>query len=264
MLVATMLIAWLGGRGTAWASTSGQGTIPTAAPPASHTPMPAPSHSPGPSSGGEAPAGGSTPTGMPATIVAPGPSATASPTSAGQASGSAAGQVRVPFKAGEAASASAGSVSVVIGPGAVTTPGILRIEPVPAGSLPSAGRGFAFIGKQAEITLLDAGGKPLSAGAFAGPIQVCFGYTEAELALVGNDPARFVVRTFNPKTSEWEGLPTTPDLGNRRVCGSVRHLSLFALAAPSSNVVKVLEETGGTSVEASGIDLVYHRLATRK
>ncbi|MBN1993696.1 MAG: choice-of-anchor D domain-containing protein [Anaerolineae bacterium] len=110
---------------------------------------------------------------------------------------------------------------------------------------------FRYLQHSTEVTVKDAAGQPVTQ--FAAPLKICFRYTPAELALINNDPARFLIQVF--RNGQWEALPTAPESGLLQpgVCALVDHLTLFALFAqadsPAANGsspggVKYLPETG--------------------
>lgn len=170
-------------------------------------------------------------------------------------------------------SSGSGTASVSIPAGALGGPGTLEIRPATVSEQKTAGAGTTLL-VQIEINMFDYLGKKMVAPTFAAPITVCFTPTAAQLALVGNDLSKLKVQTFNSSTNAWEDLPNRRVV-NGQVCGDVTHLTLFALAARTADVVTVLEVTGAEApawwpgallgLAAIGIAfLLRARLAARK
>ena len=143
--------------------------------------------------------------------------------------------------------------SIDIEPGDLSEDGELEAKLILASASQGPNAGERFFGPHVELTLFDANGQPLVKPNFAQPVKLCFTYTTADLAVIG-DPAAFTIELFNPDTKRWERLPSTLDLANSRVCTQLPHLSLYALAArvpqPSA-----LPNTGASAQSLAGVGL---------
>lgn len=104
----------------------------------------------------------------------------------------------------------------------------LKLVGLGASFPPNAGE--RFFGPHIELTLFDANGNPISSPTFAQPVELCFNYTAAEAAAIG-DARQFVIELYNPATRTWERLTSTLDAANRLICTQLPHLSRYALAA---------------------------------
>ena len=79
---------------------------------------------------------------------------------------------------------------------------------------------------------------------FSQPLQLCYTFTDAELAGIGGDAKNFVILTSSDGKT-WEELATTVDTANKKVCANVTHFSLFELA---SHVPTKIPTTGDASM----------------
>src|SRR5262245_59580324 len=111
----------------------------------------------------------------------------------------AAGEVRQSVAPGVAATVATndGAVAVVLPANSLIVPGTVGVRSVPADQLPTAGAGFALLGKAIEITLFDAQGNPIANPTFANPVQICFAFSADELAGVGGQSEALVVQFYD-------------------------------------------------------------------
>ncbi|MFN8500882.1 hypothetical protein [Kouleothrix sp.] len=120
--------------------------------------------------------------------------------------------------------------SIEIEAGDLGAPGTIEAKLINPGDSRGPNSGERFFGPHVELTLFDSNGNPIAAPTFKQPVQLCFSYTSADLAIIG-DPASFAVELFDPGKKQWERLPSTVDRTHNRVCTLLPHLSLYALAA---------------------------------
>lgn len=120
-----------------------------------------------------------------------------------------------------------GQISVSIPRDALNFPGTLQVNPVDAASVPPGNGLFQFAGEYVKVDLFDATGNLVINPTFATPIQVCMDAG----TLPGND---LVVRYYDTTAQVWVSLPSTFDPATNKVCGSVTHLTLFALTEDST------------------------------
>jgi hypothetical protein len=108
--------------------------------------------------------------------------------------------------------------------------GVIELTQVSPAVSNSANAGDTFFGQHVDLTLFDDQGRPITQPSFAKPVELCAIYTADDLVRVGS-PSRFVIQVFDPATSRWVALRTTPDPTNNRVCAQLPHFSRYALVA---------------------------------
>jgi hypothetical protein len=133
--------------------------------------------------------------------------------------------------------------SIFVSGSAFTSTGTLEIQVLAASSSQAPNSGDIFFGPHADVTLFDSAGNRIAHPTFTNPIDLCYTYTADEAAQAG-DAANLVIQTFDTSSSQWIAQPTRLDAANSRVCASLTHLSLFAVAARVP-VPGTLPVTGG-------------------
>ena len=120
--------------------------------------------------------------------------------------------------------------SLTIAPGDLNAAATFELKLINAAASQPANAGERFFGPHIELTFFDATGQLIAHPTFAQPLDLCYNYSAADLAPIG-DPALFAIELFNTTTQQWERLQTTLDTANSRVCTTLPHLSLYAVAA---------------------------------
>lgn len=93
-----------------------------------------------------------------------------------------------------------------------------------AGSVPN---GIFPLGKMVELTAWTASGNSIHS--LGGTVEVCFNYSNADLALVGGNPNGFTIWTSGSANGPWSLLNSTLKTASQEVCAEVDHFSFFEL-----------------------------------
>jgi hypothetical protein len=122
-------------------------------------------------------------------------------------------------------------------------------------------------------------GQPVGTDQLPGEYVHTICYTDADLALAGGDPQRFVIAYYDDASASWQTIPTSVDTVNRNVSGVTNHLSWWGLMVKKSGGPPILPETGGQKaglgtlpwsaglvllLAVSGLRPVVHRLRLGK
>lgn len=204
--------------GTTWAAPNAQGTVPTAVPPTS----PAGSGNGGGNGGGGDGGGGgngsavatATPRALPAIVCVIGEEITQCVFDV----------LWVLIRAGTVA---AGSALTIEGP----------FTPPPC---PPSPANFAFLNRCYRFTWLGTNAQPITA--LAAPVQYCYTYSAAELALAQNKADNLLVG-FAGADGVWTVVKPTVDAANARICAVVD--KVYAWSALFTAQPTLLPVTGG-------------------
>lgn len=139
---------------------------------------------------------------------------------------------------------------IVLPANAAHDSGTLVVQQSAADTLPVANSGFKLVGQMVDIVYYDAKGHRVEHPTFANPIQVCLDYSADDLAKAGGQTDNFVVQFYDVGQQKWVAVPTNVDTAKGRACGSVNHLTLFALAVRTSSP-DLLPQTGLSPSERS-------------
>jgi hypothetical protein len=158
------------------------------------------------------------------------------------------GAVRHVTAPGCGATLVAGDGSIIISDEAPPFANTAQLSPAALSDLPPANTGMTLLGKQAIVTLFDAQGKRLSNQPFAAPVQVCFSYSDSDLASGGVRAADLVIQQYDDTLKAWAALATSAATEPQRACGQTTSPGTFALAAPTNALVNgVQSRTDGRS-----------------
>lgn len=153
---------------------------------------------------------------------------------------------------------SAGNWTVTVLVGAVPDGSTLFMEAGLFGVGPPVGGNLQTLDDIMELHLYDANGVELNI--FSPPLEVCFTYTPADVAVAGGHAANFRMATAADEATVWTFLDTVLDEVQKQVCAEVEHLSYFEVMYPA------LPETGFapnvvTNLPARPLNLHYQENA---
>jgi hypothetical protein len=122
-------------------------------------------------------------------------------------------------------------VSVFVPEGAITTAGFLSLVPRETNLFTRPDEGWRRP-NVVNLEFYDTGGALAPNFTFTMPINICFDLDNQEWQALQATPEQFTVQFWNEESSpaEWEDLSVFPLSARGQLCGSVSHLSLFALA----------------------------------
>jgi hypothetical protein len=155
-------------------------------------------------------------------------------------------------------------------PGDIDIDGTIQIAPYPVDQLPNRSSAYTYM-RGCEVKLFDADGNLVpyarfatTAGAcapdcvarhnaagdelmfgvrFAAPVDVCFPYTDADLARVGGNPGSFVVLYHDPQAG-WIELALILDPVKYIVCGAATQTGIFALSLRQASTLGLPNSSG--------------------
>jgi hypothetical protein len=108
--------------------------------------------------------------------------------------------------------------------------GRIEIRPLSPNNLPPPNAGDAFTGPLADIVFIDESGNAVAHPTFSSPIQICYAYSAADLASVANNPSSLMMQFYDEASATWIVVPSAANLAAGRVCGTLNHLTKFAMA----------------------------------
>lgn len=172
------------------------------------------------------------------------------------------GRGQVAPGAGMTVTAGDQSCLIIIMPGDIDIDGTIQIAPYPVDQLPSRNSAYTYI-RSCEVKLFDANGNLVpyarfatTAGRrytanddlmfgvrFAAPVDVCFPYTDADLARAGGNPGSFVALYYDPQGG-WIELSLVLDPVKYIVCGVATQAGIFALALRQAGTLGLPNSSG--------------------
>jgi hypothetical protein len=133
--------------------------------------------------------------------------------------------------------------TIVVSPDDFSDPGRLEVDEALLDSLPARNRDLVYL-RSCEIRFIDTNGTVITNYTSSNPMEICFPYTDADLARARNNPAAFTIVYFDPATNTWLELPLTLDTTNRLVCGQLSTTGIVALVIRSAQA-GTLPDTSG-------------------
>jgi hypothetical protein len=170
------------------------------------------------------------------------------------------GAIRVPVRqptritspggaAGGPGGAPGGRCVVVVTPDDFVQEGSLRVIEVPREQLMHLDANLIYM-RACEVEYRDANGNFIQAFQFNQPIEVCFPFTDADLAQAQGSPERLTILAYDPFRQVWVELPLTLDVSGRSLCAQLPGSGLVALAIKPPRVVN-LPDTSGNLLEGT-------------
>jgi hypothetical protein len=84
------------------------------------------------------------------------------------------------------------------------------------------------------------------------PVQVCFAYTDADLARVRNNPAALVIIYYDPATQQWTELSYTIDPVTKQICGTLLRSGIVDLVLRADQIT-TLPNTSGNMPDSAAV-----------
>ena len=144
-----------------------------------------------------------------------------------------------------------GGCTAIVSADDPSEPGSVTIIEAPLNTLPNRDRNFVYL-RACEVLFSDANGVLIPNYAFANPIEVCFAYTDADLARANNNPAALTILTYDPVTQTWVELPVNIDPTTRLICGQLSRTGIVALVL-RAGLVSGLPNTSGSLSDATPV-----------
>ncbi|MBI2917726.1 MAG: Ig-like domain-containing protein [Chloroflexi bacterium] len=145
--------------------------------------------------------------------------------------------------------------TVVVPPGALSTPVQITARSVPPAQIPAVPAAMGHVRKAVEITLFDTQGAALGPTSLSAAITITVPLSQADIAAIGGDPNNAELYRFDTGSNTWIKLAAEVDLVTGVIRAQLRHLSLFAVVVPAPAVQPAPTPTPTAAGPQAGSDM---------